>query len=59
MIKIYVGGVSAISGEPATEVAATKLRRQKKQADGSRLHDYSVAPTQQSKICCHHAPHDL
>jgi len=28
MIKIYVGGVNAISGEPAMEDAGTKLRRQ-------------------------------
>jgi hypothetical protein len=28
MIKIYVGGVNAISEEPATEDAGTKLRRQ-------------------------------
>jgi len=46
MIKIYVGGVNAISGEPAVENAATKLRRQKKQAKGSSLQDYIVVPGQ-------------
>ena len=46
MIKIYVGGVNAISGESATEDAGTKLRRQKKQAEKSSLQDYIVVPGQ-------------
>ena len=53
MIKIYVGGVNAISGEPAVEDAGTKLRRQAKLAtqyeEGAnngnpRLQDYIVVP---------------
>jgi ubiquitin len=46
MIKIYVGGVNAISGEPAVEDAATKLRRQKKRAEKCSLQDYVVVPGQ-------------
>lgn len=52
MIKIYVGGVNAISGEPAVEDAATKLRRQAKLAKVgvnshiSPLQDYIVVPGQ-------------
>ena len=32
MIKIYVGGINAISGDPAIEDGATKLRRHTKLA---------------------------
>ncbi|KAF2118753.1 integral membrane protein [Lophiotrema nucula] len=55
MIKVYVGGVNAISGEPAVETAATKLRRMQKlyargiapKADkASPLQDYMVVPKQ-------------
>lgn len=46
MIKIYVGGINAISGEPAVEVAATRLRRQKKHSDNSSLQDYVIVPGQ-------------
>jgi hypothetical protein len=46
MIKIYVGGVNAISGEPAVENAGTKLRRQNKVAQGGSLQDYVVVPGQ-------------
>jgi hypothetical protein len=52
-IKIYVGGVNAISGEHATEDAGTKLRRQAKlihRSDSSTttspLQDYIVVPGQ-------------
>jgi hypothetical protein len=44
MIKIYVGGVNAISGEPAAEDAGTKLRRQKQLAQGGSLQDYIIVP---------------
>jgi hypothetical protein len=53
MIEIYVGGINAISGEPAAEDASTKLRRQAKLArqydEGSNngnspLQDYIVVP---------------
>jgi ubiquitin len=46
MIKIYVGGVNAISGEPAVEDDATKVRRQKKWAAKASLQDYVVVPGQ-------------
>ncbi|KAF2865627.1 integral membrane protein [Massariosphaeria phaeospora] len=56
MIKIYVGGVNAISGEPAVEDMATKLRRQAKLAREQvpncyftrtfPLQDYIVVPGQ-------------
>lgn len=62
MIKIYCGGVNVVSGEPAEETAATKMRRLKKLAaikDGqasnrsgsgddtaSPLQDYIVVPAQ-------------
>jgi hypothetical protein len=46
MIKIYVGGVNAISGESAVEDDATKVRRQKKRADKASLQDYIVVPGQ-------------
>jgi hypothetical protein len=56
MIKVYVGGVNAISGEPATEDAGTKLRRQAILAgrhdnnannDNPPLQDYVIVPGQQ------------
>lgn len=52
LIKIYVGGVNAISGEPAMEDAGTKLRRQAELAkikddhSASPLQDYIVIPKQ-------------
>ncbi|EUC42825.1 hypothetical protein COCMIDRAFT_39180 [Bipolaris oryzae ATCC 44560] len=53
MIKIYVGSVNAISGEPAIEDAGTKLRLQARMAEvngkGSEcipLQDYIIVPGQ-------------
>src|SRR5687767_9908440 len=46
MIKIYVGNVNAVSGEPAIETAATKLRRQQNKATNKSLQDYVVVPGQ-------------
>ncbi|KAF2031589.1 hypothetical protein EK21DRAFT_99541 [Setomelanomma holmii] len=46
MMKIYFGGVDAISGESAIETAATKLRRQQRKAEGKLLQDYIVVPGQ-------------
>ncbi|KAK2802132.1 hypothetical protein FQN50_007496 [Emmonsiellopsis sp. PD_5] len=46
VVKIYVGGVNAVSGEPAVETMATKLRRQKLQAEGGSIQDYIVTPDQ-------------
>ena len=45
-IKIYLGGVNAVSGEPMIENAATQLRRQKLKADGESIQDYVVTPKQ-------------
>jgi hypothetical protein len=52
LIKIYVGGINAISGESAQEDAGTKLRRQAKHAkenatcDSGSLQDYIIVPRQ-------------
>ncbi|KAF2833813.1 hypothetical protein CC86DRAFT_415799 [Ophiobolus disseminans] len=54
LIKVFVGGVNAISGEPAVETPATKLRRQNKLAQTSNdgkattrgLQDYVATPEQ-------------
>ena len=45
-IKIYVGGINAISGEPMIENAATQLRRQKRKANGQSIQDYVIMPDQ-------------
>ncbi|KAH8595364.1 hypothetical protein B0O99DRAFT_155247 [Bisporella sp. PMI_857] len=45
-IKIYVGAVNAISGEPAVETAATKLRRQRLLSEKKSIQDYVVVPEQ-------------
>jgi hypothetical protein len=45
-IKIYVGGVNAISGEPAVENMATRLRRHRLGTQGAILQDYVVTPNQ-------------
>ncbi|PMD25419.1 hypothetical protein NA56DRAFT_435055 [Hyaloscypha hepaticicola] len=45
-IKVYVGGVNAVSGEPAVENMATRLRRQTLGAQGASLQDYVVTPNQ-------------
>ncbi|KAM0468793.1 hypothetical protein ACHAP7_010578 [Fusarium lateritium] len=45
-IKIYVGGINAISGEPAIPNAATALRRRNLLKNGETLQDYIVVPDQ-------------
>ncbi|KAM0248958.1 hypothetical protein ACHAP5_003167 [Fusarium lateritium] len=45
-IKIYVGGINAISGEPAVPNAATSLRRRNLLKNGKTLQDYIVVPDQ-------------
>lgn len=45
-IKIHVGGVNAISGEPASENAATMLRRLKLHSKRESVQDYVVTPDQ-------------
>lgn len=47
LIKVYVGGANAISGESVVEDAGTRLRRQAKQANSAAsLQDYIVVPGQ-------------
>jgi len=46
VIKVYVGAVNAVSGEPAVETAATALRRRHKLSQGQSIQDYVVAPDQ-------------
>ncbi|PGH10221.1 hypothetical protein AJ79_05476 [Helicocarpus griseus UAMH5409] len=45
-VKIYVGGVNVVSGEPAMENVETKLRRQKLHSEEESLQDYIVTPWQ-------------
>jgi hypothetical protein len=45
-IKIYVGAVNAVSGEPAVETAATKLRRRNLFSQVKSVQDYIVTPYQ-------------
>jgi hypothetical protein len=45
-IKIYVGGVNAVSGEPAFENSASSLRRRERLARGQSIQDYVVSPDQ-------------
>ncbi|EMC98655.1 hypothetical protein BAUCODRAFT_103027 [Baudoinia panamericana UAMH 10762] len=45
-VKIYVGGVNAISGEPARETAETMMRRLKLMESKKCVQDYLVAPDQ-------------
>jgi len=45
-IKVYVGAVNAVSGEPAVETAATRLRQRNKMSQGQSVQDYVVVPDQ-------------
>ncbi|KAH0432374.1 integral membrane protein [Colletotrichum camelliae] len=45
-IKIYVGGVNAVSGFPMTENEMTKEKRQKMLSSGKSIQDYMVVPEQ-------------
>lgn len=45
-IKIFVGGINAVSGEPAIETSTTRLHRQKLSAQKTTLQDYIVVPDQ-------------
>lgn len=45
-IKVYVGGINAVSGEPAAESAETQERRQKQLRQGKSIQDYVVVPQQ-------------
>jgi hypothetical protein len=46
MIKIYAGGVNAISGEHKSEDLNTKFRRLKRHLEGHSVQDYVVVPRQ-------------
>jgi len=45
-IKVYVGAVNAVSGEPCVETAATTLRRRQRLARQASIQDYVVVPDQ-------------
>lgn len=45
-IKVIVGGVNAISGEPLCETAATRLRRLNLMSEKKSVQDYVVTPDQ-------------
>jgi hypothetical protein len=45
-IKIYAGGINAISGEPAVEDLATLLRRKMLLSEGKSIQDYVVSGLQ-------------
>ena len=45
-IKVHLGGVNAISGEPMDENTATKLRRLNSMANNKSIQDYVVTPDQ-------------
>ncbi|KUI53094.1 Ubiquitin-60S ribosomal protein L40 [Cytospora mali] len=46
MVKVYVGGVNAISGEHAFESEGTRERRAKRRGEGKSIQDYVVVPRQ-------------
>lgn len=45
-VKIYVGGVNAVSGEPARETEVTMMRRLKLMQENKNVQDYVVTPKQ-------------
>ncbi len=45
-IKVYVGSINVVSGEPALETFATKLHRQFACSQDKSVHDYVVVPRQ-------------
>ena len=45
-IKIYVGGVNAVSGEPSTDTEPLSVRRYKLLAEHKSIQDYVVTPNQ-------------
>ncbi|KAF8852869.1 ubiquitin-domain-containing protein [Acephala macrosclerotiorum] len=45
-IKIYVGGINAVSGEPAVETSGTLQRRKQRLNQGKSIQDYVVPPNQ-------------
>jgi ubiquitin len=45
-VKLHVGGVNAISGEPAYETEQTQIRRNKALSEEKSIQDYVVTPKQ-------------
>lgn len=45
-IKIYIGGINTISGEPSPEDMASRMRRQKRLSERKSIQDYVVLPQQ-------------
>lgn len=45
-VKVYVGGVNAVSGEPARETEVTMMRRLKLMQEKKSIQDYVVTPRQ-------------
>ncbi|KAJ9604491.1 hypothetical protein H2200_011327 [Cladophialophora chaetospira] len=45
-VKIYVGSVNAVPGEPVLETSTTKDRRQVSRSQGKNVQDYLVVPGQ-------------
>lgn len=45
-VKIYVGGVNAVSGEPSVETEQTQNRRYKRLSEKKNIQDYVVTPDQ-------------
>jgi len=45
-VKVYIGGVNAVSGEPSLETEQTKLRRYKLLSEKKTIQDYIVTPDQ-------------
>lgn len=45
-VKIYVGGVNAVSGEPSVETEQTQSRRYKLMSEKKNIQDYVVTPQQ-------------
>ena len=44
VVKVYVSGVNAVSGEPAQETQATMSRRINSMQMGKNIHDYMITP---------------
>jgi ubiquitin len=45
-VKIYVGGVNAVSGEPSADTEQTRVRRYKLLSERKSIQDYIVTPRQ-------------
>lgn len=45
-IKVYLGGINAVSGEPMVENAATKFRRLNLLGNDKSIQDYVITPNQ-------------